>query len=93
MLEGAVESLACRLGLAFLVRGAQLLTVNGRPGALDVATYLGIGWLLANWWPHTNLQRVTGQLFAIRRANVCRKITVCTAPRSKQEQVGKPACC
>jgi hypothetical protein len=60
VIEGAIESLAFGLGLAFLLRGAQLLIVSGRPRALDVATYLGIGWLLSNWWPHTNLHRVTG---------------------------------
>src|SRR5947207_13054713 len=52
--ESAIESLAFGLGLAFLLRGAQLLTVSRRPGVLDVASYLSIGWFLANWWPHTN---------------------------------------
>ncbi len=61
MNESAAECVAFGLGLTFLLRGAQLLlTVNGRPHMLDVASYLAIGWLLANWWPHTNLHRVTG---------------------------------
>ena len=55
-----IESLAFGLGLAFLLRGAQLLAVSCRPRVLDVASYLSIGWFLANWWPHTNLHRVTG---------------------------------
>ena len=61
VIEAAVESVAFGLGLAFLLRGAQLLlTADARPHANDVASYLAIGWLLANWWPHTNLHRVTG---------------------------------
>jgi hypothetical protein len=62
VIESAVESLAFGLGLAFLLRGPQLLTVGGRPRAVDIASYLSIGWLLANWWPHTNLHRVRASI-------------------------------
>ena len=35
----------------------------GQGRGLALLTYLSIGWLLVNWWPHDNLQRVVGNDF------------------------------
>jgi hypothetical protein len=52
-----IPSLSLGLGVAFLLFGRRLLRSDGAP-FLSRATYLSIGWLLANWWPHANFHRV-----------------------------------
>jgi len=53
-----VESVAFGLGVAFLVFGGRLMRTFDRGRGLTLLTYLSIGWLLVNWWPHDNLHRV-----------------------------------
>ncbi len=57
---GLIESLAFGAGVAFLIFGGQLVARAGQSRPLTIATYLSIGWLLVNWWPHGNLHRVNG---------------------------------
>jgi hypothetical protein len=52
-----IPALAFGFGMAFLLFGWRLLRVNGAPG-LARAAYISIGWLLLNWWPHSNFHRV-----------------------------------
>lgn len=54
------EGAAFALGLAFLVRGAQLLRGARQPRPLTHAAHISIAWLLVNWWPHDNIHRMTG---------------------------------
>ena len=61
MLLGACEALALGLGAAFLIFGWPLVrqvAAAGRGRAL--ASYLSIGWLLANWWLHDGFHMVNG---------------------------------
>jgi hypothetical protein len=55
---GLIESVAFGLGVAFLVFGGRLMNTFDRGRGLTLLTYLSIGWLLINWWPHDNLHRV-----------------------------------
>jgi hypothetical protein len=57
---GLVESLAFGLGVAFLIFGGRMMSSFGQGRGLSLLTYLSIGWLLVNWWPHDNLHRVVG---------------------------------
>ena len=57
---GLVESFAFGLGVAFLIFGGRMISSFGQGGGLALLTYLSIGWLLINWWPHDNLHRVVG---------------------------------
>jgi hypothetical protein len=55
---GLVESFAFGLGVAFLIFGGRMFNSLGQGSGLTLLTYLSIGWLLINWWPHDNLHRV-----------------------------------
>ena len=55
---GLVESFAFGLGVAFLIFGGRMMNGFGQGRGLTLLTYLSIGWLLINWWPHDNLHRV-----------------------------------
>jgi hypothetical protein len=54
-----VESMSFGLGVAFLIFGRPLLTATGVSQRLATAAYLSIAFLLANWWPHDYVHRVT----------------------------------
>jgi hypothetical protein len=54
---GLVESFAFGLGVAFLIFGGRMISTFGQGRGLTFLTYLSIGWLLINWWPHDNLHR------------------------------------
>lgn len=59
------EGGAFGLGAAFLVLGGRLLAAAGQPARLTTAAYVGIAWLLMNWWPHDGLHRSEfGRTFA-----------------------------
>jgi hypothetical protein len=60
IIVGLVESLAFGLGVAFLIFGGRMMSSFGQGRGLTLLTYLSIGWLLVNWWPHDNLHRVVG---------------------------------
>jgi C4-dicarboxylate transporter len=53
------ESMALGLGVAFLIFGRPLLTATGVSPRLATAAYLSIAFLLANWWLHDYMHRVT----------------------------------
>jgi hypothetical protein len=55
---GLVESFAFGLGVAFMIFGGRMFNSFGQGRGLTLLTYLSIGWLLINWWPHDNLHRV-----------------------------------
>jgi hypothetical protein len=61
---GLVESFAFGLGVAFLIFGGRMISTFGQGRGLTFLTYLSIGWLLINWWPHDNLHRVVRFDFA-----------------------------
>lgn len=52
-----LPSLSLGLGVAFLLFGAKLLPGAGT-SSLFRASFVSIGWLLVNWWPHSNFHRV-----------------------------------
>jgi len=52
-----IPALSFGLGIAFLLFGRSLIREDGAP-ALARATFFSIGWLLVNWWPHSNFHRV-----------------------------------
>jgi hypothetical protein len=52
-----IPSISLGLGVAFMLFGWRLLRTDGAP-ALSRATFVSIGWLLGNWWPHANFHRV-----------------------------------
>lgn len=52
-----IPSLSFGFGVAFLVLGRKLVHLNGA-ARLSRASFLSIGWLLVNWWPHSNFHRV-----------------------------------
>ena len=53
-----IPALSFGLGVAFLVLGRRLLRTS-RPSALSRASFVSVGWLLTNWWPHSNFHRVS----------------------------------
>ena len=59
-----MPSIAFGLGLAFLLFGRQLVAAGGSR-ALSRAAYLGVAWLLMNWWPHSNFHRAASGWTAI----------------------------
>ncbi len=59
ILLSLVESVSFGLGVAFVIFGRPLLARMGRSARLTTAAYLGIAFLLINWWPHDNLHRMT----------------------------------
>ena len=61
---GLVESFAFGLGVAFLIFGGRMMSSFRQGRGLTLLTYLSIGWLLINWWPHDNLHRVVRFDFA-----------------------------
>ncbi|HEY8864681.1 MAG TPA: hypothetical protein VIO37_10985 [Candidatus Dormibacteraeota bacterium] len=64
IMVGLVESFAFGLGVAFLIFGWRTVSSFGQRRGLAMLTYLSIGWLLINWWPHDNLHRVVGTNFS-----------------------------
>lgn len=62
ILLGAVSSVAFGLGIAVLVSGLPTFRrLTGLPVGLRDATWLSVVWILASWWPHENLHRVSGE--------------------------------
>jgi hypothetical protein len=53
-----IPALSFGLGVAFMLFGRSLMGAN-RPSALSRAAFISIGWLLTNWWPHSNFHRVS----------------------------------
>jgi hypothetical protein len=53
-----IPALSFGLGVAFMLLGWKLIRAN-RPSALGRAAFVSIGWLLTNWWPHSNFHRVS----------------------------------
>ncbi len=53
-----IPALSFGLGVAFILFGRQLIRANS-PSALSRASFVSIGWLLTNWWPHSNFHRVS----------------------------------
>jgi hypothetical protein len=55
------EAVAFGLGVSFLVFGYGLVrSAVSASRALSIATYLSIGWMLINWWPHDSLHVANG---------------------------------
>ncbi len=52
-----IPALSLGLGVAFMLFGRRLVSAAG-PSALSRGAFLSIGWLLINWWPHSNFHRV-----------------------------------
>ncbi len=57
---GIVESLSFGLGVAFLILGFRLVRQTGVGALATWGGYLGIAWMLVNWWAHDGFHRVTG---------------------------------
>jgi hypothetical protein len=53
-----IPALSFGLGVAFILFGRHLIRV-ARPSVLSRASFVSIGWLLTNWWPHSNFHRVS----------------------------------
>jgi hypothetical protein len=53
-----IPALSFGLGVAFILFGGQLIRAN-RPSVLSRASFVSLGWLLTNWWPHSNFHRVS----------------------------------
>lgn len=53
-----IPALSFGMGVAFLLL-ARGLVDEGRAAGLSRAAYFSIGWLLTNWWPHSNFHRVS----------------------------------
>lgn len=67
------EAFAFGFGVSFLIWGRKAMQkLNGASATLRNAAYLGISWLLINWWPHDSLHMHVGhrlnQLIAIEYA-------------------------
>jgi len=52
-----IPALSFGLGVAFLLLGRKLVDLERAP-RLARAAFFSIGWLLVNWWPHSNFHRV-----------------------------------
>ncbi|MHB8611979.1 MAG: hypothetical protein ACYDAL_06070 [Candidatus Dormibacteraceae bacterium] len=52
-----IPALSLGLGVAFMLFGKNLLSAAGVP-TLSRGAFFSIGWLLINWWPHSNFHRV-----------------------------------
>jgi hypothetical protein len=52
-----IPALSLGLGVAFMLFGRRLLSAAGA-SALSRGAFFSIGWLLINWWPHSNFHRV-----------------------------------
>jgi hypothetical protein len=52
-----IPALSLGLGVAFMLFGRRLLSAT-RSSALSRGAFFSIGWLLVNWWPHSNFHRV-----------------------------------
>jgi hypothetical protein len=52
-----IPALSLGVGVAFMLFGTRLLPATGA-SALSRAAFVSIGWLLVNWWPHSNFHRV-----------------------------------
>jgi hypothetical protein len=52
-----IPALSLGLGVAFMIFGRRLLSAT-RSSALSHGAFFSIGWLLVNWWPHSNFHRV-----------------------------------
>jgi hypothetical protein len=62
-----IPALTFGLGVAFILFGWKLVSA-GHSSLLSRASFVSIGWLLMNWWPHSNFHRVSngwGMLTAI----------------------------
>lgn len=53
-----IPALSFGLGVAFMLFGRKLIAAS-RPSALSRASFVSVGWLLTNWWPHSNFHRVS----------------------------------
>jgi len=53
---GVVEAIGFGLGVAWFVTATPMF----KRGALAVAAYLSIGWMLVSWFPHGALHQVLG---------------------------------
>ena len=53
-----IPALSLGLGMAFMLVGRKLI-IGGQPSGLSRAAFVSIGWLLTNWWPHSNFHRVS----------------------------------
>jgi hypothetical protein len=56
-IEVVIPALSLGLGIAFILFGRRLVSGTGTT-ALSRAAFFSIGWLLINWWPHSNFHRV-----------------------------------
>jgi hypothetical protein len=52
-----IPALSLGLGVAFMLFGGRLVSAAGA-SALSRGAFFSIGWLLINWWPHSNFHRV-----------------------------------
>lgn len=52
-----IPALSFGLGVAFMLFGRRLISAAG-VSALSRGAFFSIGWLLINWWPHSNFHRV-----------------------------------
>ena len=52
-----IPALSFGLGVGFLLVGMRLASLARAP-RLSRAAFLSLGWLLVNWWPHSNFHRV-----------------------------------
>ena len=57
----ALEALAFGLGIAFLLFGwPAIRRATGSSPGRALVMYLGVAWVLSNWWIHDNLHMVVG---------------------------------
>jgi hypothetical protein len=62
LFAAAFEAITLGLGVSFLLFGMPVvrrISSGSKPWAW--AMYLGIGWLMVSWWPHTNLHIHNGE--------------------------------
>jgi hypothetical protein len=52
-----IPALSLGLGVAFMLFCRRLLSAAGS-SALSRGAFFSVGWLLINWWPHSNFHRV-----------------------------------
>lgn len=65
MILALLEALAFGVGLSFLIYGYPYVKkVTGKNKNLTFLTYLAIGWILINWWPHDNWHASNGMNLA-----------------------------
>lgn len=64
MLSGLIEAIGFGLGVSFLAFGYSAVRRRFDSTAHAVAAFVGIGWILVSWFPHSNLHMFNGENIA-----------------------------